>query len=101
MAIHSSGRRGTSTSSSITAADRGNHPALPTVENGEYDRSAPPLITWRVFAMGILVSMGGLIFGNSISCSNKTSSLRKGLMERQVTILAKYVPPDFLKASQC
>ncbi|MCJ1394131.1 hexose transporter hxt1 [Xylographa bjoerkii] len=63
MAINSSGRRGLSTSSSVTAAERGNNPPFPTVGNGEYDRSVPPLITWRVFAMGILVSMGGLIFG--------------------------------------
>ena len=32
-------------------------------EKGAYDDSPYPLLTWRTFVMGALVSMGGLVFG--------------------------------------
>ena len=32
-------------------------------EDGGYEHSPTPLLTWRMFVMGVLVSMGGLIFG--------------------------------------
>lgn len=33
------------------------------VEAGRYDDAPTPLLTWRMFVLGVLVSMGGLIFG--------------------------------------
>ena len=55
--------RGGSTSSSLTAAERQNQGSVAALETGVYDDTPRPFITWRVVAMGILVSMGGLIFG--------------------------------------
>lgn len=33
------------------------------IEDGAYDVSPTPLLTWRMFTLGLLASMGGLIFG--------------------------------------
>lgn len=33
------------------------------IEDGGYDVSPTPLLTWRMFTLGVLASMGGLIFG--------------------------------------
>ncbi len=33
------------------------------VEAGRYDDAPTPLLTWRMLVLGLLVSMGGLIFG--------------------------------------
>lgn len=33
------------------------------IKDGGYDVSPTPLLTWRMFILGVLASMGGLIFG--------------------------------------
>lgn len=54
-----------SPTSSVTAAEPQPRSSAPALESGKGDNAPHPLITWRVFAMGVLVSMGGLIFGES------------------------------------
>ncbi len=54
-----------SPSSSLTQEKETQVPAPDILDRdpAEYDDTPYPLITWRVVVMGILVSMGGLIFG--------------------------------------
>ena len=52
------------TSPSFNDKDAATRPSADSVmEKGAYDNSPHPFLTWRTLVMGILVSMGGLIFG--------------------------------------
>jgi MFS transporter, SP family, sugar:H+ symporter len=47
----------------VNGAAGANGPVVDGVHNDGYDHSKLPWLTWRGFFMGILVSMGGFIFG--------------------------------------
>lgn len=62
MAIRIIRMLGTSRQIGGGASDETLHPPG-GIKDGAYDVSPTPLLTWRMFVLGVLASMGGLIFG--------------------------------------